>query len=176
MFETARISTGLGREGAAFELHVGSRTLFEYEKGKSTPPADVVLNMSRIYRQPEMTQRYCKEYCPIGQAYSYEVLNNVCQNPVSILVKLREEVNEVTDLLDMLFSVMINKTRREDFKPEEWTQVETFILELMDNEHCIEMFKITLSKWADVSQLVKKHNKKCWDNGYIKKEKAVCTA
>ncbi|AMA74032.1 MULTISPECIES: helix-turn-helix domain-containing protein [Aneurinibacillus] len=80
MFKDARKRAGLSIEEAAFRVNVAPRTLCKYEAGETVPGPDVVPGMSQEYRRPDMTQRYCREHCPIGQRYSYIHLNNVSTN------------------------------------------------------------------------------------------------
>lgn len=56
MLRTARNATGLSREEAAHRLYVGSRTLADYELGKTIAPPDVVLRMADVYQEPELTK------------------------------------------------------------------------------------------------------------------------
>lgn len=171
MYRGAREAAGLSREEASFRLHIGSRTLSNYESGETTPPPDVALAMSREYRVPWMTQLYCKEHCAIGHAYSYDVLNNINLDPPTVLLKLLGEMKEAEEVLNQMMLITVNKNRREDFTPEEWTQFINCLQEFFDVEHCIETFKISLGRWCDVSELIHNHNQKCWQRGYIKKEK-----
>lgn len=170
MYRSARKLSGISIEEAAFRLHIAPRTLCKYEAGETTPPPEVVLEMSSIYGQSEMTQRYCRE-CPIGRKYSYEVLNNVNMDPATVLLKLVGEYKEVGQVLDRLFELTVNKNHREDFTPGEWQEYTKGIHELIDLEHNIECLKITMGRWCDVSELIKEHNEKCVQRGYIKKDR-----
>lgn len=170
MYRSARKLSGISIEEAAFRLHIAPRTLCKYEAGETTPPPEVVLEMSSIYGQSEMTQRYCRE-CPIGRKYSYVVLNNVNMDPATVLLKLVGEYKEVGQVLDRLFELTVNKNHREDFTPGEWQEYTKGIHELIDLEHNIECLKITMGRWCDVSELIKEHNEKCVQRGYIKKDR-----
>lgn len=172
MYRSARKLSGISIEEAAFRLHIAPRTLCKYEAGETTPPPEVVLEMSSIYGQSEMTQRYCRE-CPIGRKYSYEVLNNVNMDPASVLMKLASEYREAGQVLDRLQEVTVNKNRREDFTDLEWQEYVQGLHELLDLEHNIECLKLTLGKWCDISELVEQHNNKCLERGYIKKERTA---
>ncbi|QNB45868.1 helix-turn-helix domain-containing protein [Thermanaerosceptrum fracticalcis] len=171
MYRIAREAARISRDAAADALHIGCRTLADYESGKTMPPPDVVLGMSRLYKVPWLTQIYCRENCAIGAAYSYEVLNNINQDPVSVLLKLMGEMSEAQEVLQRMMILTINKNRREDFTPDEWDTFVTYLQEFFDVEHCIETFKIALGRWCDVAELIHQHNQKCWARGYIKKRK-----
>lgn len=176
MYKQARNDVGLSLEEASFKLHIGRRTLCKYESGETAAPADVVLGMSKLYKAPSMTQIYCREYCPIGQTYSYEVLNNVNLDPASVLLKLMGEMEEAEKVLNKLLALVVNKNQRDDFTPAEWTDFTTYVQEYLDVEHCIEVFKIILGHWCNVADLINQHNQKCITKGYIKKEKGHLVA
>lgn len=173
MYRDARKRAGLSIEEASFQLHISTRTLLNYEHGISTPPPETVLAMSRLYREPWMTQLYCRRDCAIGQAYSYEVLDRVNLDPASILLKLVGELKEAEAVLGRLLELAVNKNSREDFTQEEWAEFVTNLQEFLDVEHNIEVLKISLGRWCDVSELIAAHNRKCFERGYASKEKAA---
>jgi transcriptional regulator with XRE-family HTH domain len=176
VYAGARKGAGLSIEEAAFQIHIAPRTLVKYEHGESTPGPDVVLAMSRVYKKPWMTQIYCKECCAIGQAYSYEVLNNVNLDPPSIMLKLIGEMKEAQAVLHRMLGLTVNKNSRSDFNEQEWTEFTKCLQEFLDVEHNIETLKIALNNWCDISEEIQKHNKKCLERGYVKKERALCGA
>ena len=172
MYRNARKACEFSIEEASFRLHVAPRTLSNYESGESVPPPEVVLEMSRQYAAASMTQQYCRHSCAIGKAYSYVVLDNVNLDPASVGLKLLGELKEAQEVLQQMFSLMVNKNGREDFTDREWEQFSKYLHEFLDVEHNIETMKISLGKWADMSVFVAQHNAKCRDRGYIKKETA----
>lgn len=172
MYREARKGAGFSIEEAAFRLHVGTRTLTKYESGENTPPPEVALSMSRLYRIPWMTQTYCRERCAIGEAYSYEVLTGVNLDPASVLLKLVGEMTEAQKVLQRMLDLAVNKNAREDFSPNDWTEFIQCLHEFLDVEHNVECLKISLGRWCDVSEIVAEHNAKCRAKGYTKKEAA----
>lgn len=173
MYAEAREAAGLTQKEAAERLHVGLRTLRAYELGDVVPSPAIVLAMSKIYRMPDLTLRHCREACAIGQAYSYEVLDNVNSDLAHVILKLSEEMNEAREMLDRVLQLVVNKKSREDFTEQEWREFREAIMEFIDVEHNVEMLKIALGRTADVAELVAAHNRKCHENGYVK-EKAAC--
>ncbi len=169
MYRDARKSANLTIEEAAFRLHIAPRTLSKYEAGENVPPPEVVLAMSREYKQPWLTQVYCRENCAIGKTYSYEVLNNVALDPPSILLKLVGELKEARDCLGRLLELTVNKQYRRDFTQGEWEEFIRCLLEFLDVEHNIETLKIALGRWCDVAEIVEMHNDKCRRKKYVKK-------
>jgi len=172
MYQRARERTGMSREEAAFQLHIAPRTLAYYEAHERIPPPEVVRKMSEIYREPWMTQLYCRRDCAIGQVYSYEVLDRVNLDPASILLKLIGELKEAEAVLGRLLELAVNKNAREDFTPEEWAEFVAKLHEFLDVEHNIEVLKISLGRWYDISKLIAAHNRKCYERGYATKEKS----
>jgi len=166
MYKRARNQSGLSLDEASFRVHIGRKSLCNYEKGKRIPPPDVVLNMSEVYGDPAMTLRYCRE-CPIGQKYSYEVLDNVNLDPATVVLKLVSEYREAGQVLDRLQELTVNKNRQEDFVEDEWQEYMKGIHELLDLEHNIEILKISISKWCDIGELIGEHNQKCRDKKYV---------
>ena len=71
MLREAREGAGMSREAASFSIHIGSRTLASYERGETMAPPDVVLEMSKVYKRPEMPATYCSTLCPIGQKFAH---------------------------------------------------------------------------------------------------------
>lgn len=176
MYRAGRKAADLGIEEAAFGLHIAPRTLSKYESGDTVPPPEIVLAMSHMYNAPWLTQNFCRQNCAIGQAYSYEILNNVAMDIPSIMLKLVGEMREVQDCLGRMLELTVNKNRREDFTPEEWSEYIAHVLEFFDIEHNIEILKISLGRWCNVSELIAAHNQKCWEKGYVEKEKTASKA
>lgn len=175
MYRDAREQAGMSREEAAFRLHIGTRTLAYYEAGERAPGPDVVLEMSREYRLPDLTLKYCREYCSIGQVYSYESLDNVDTSLPAIILKLIEETEEAREMLNRLMKTVINKRTRKDYNESDWRELQEAVLEFIDVEHAIEVLKISLGNLIDIPNLIAMHNQKCHDHGYVK-EKAPAFA
>lgn len=173
MYRDARKKMGMSIEEASFQLHISAKTLQNYEHGASTPPPEVVLAMSKLYKEPWMTQLYCKQDCAIGHAYSYEVLDQVNLDIASILLKLVGEMREADEVLGRMLELAVNKNARADYTQAEWDEFLIKFHEFLDVEHNIEILKISLGRWCDVSQLIAAHNKKCYERGYATKEKAA---
>ncbi len=180
MYRDAREAVGMSRDGAAYRLHVGTRTLAYYEAGERTPGPDVVLGMSREYRRPDMTLRYCRGRCPIGQVYSYDSLDNIDASLPAVILKLISELREAMEAADVLLELVVNKRSKADFTSEEWQRFMEAVSEFIDVEHNVEILKLALEGLTEevdlIPELVARHNQKCCDRGYIKKEKAPAFA
>lgn len=167
MFKDARLKTGLTIEEAAARNYVSPRALINYEQDKTVPGPDVALQMSKVYKDPWLTQRYCKDCCAIGQAYSYEILDNVNLDPASVLLKLVGEMQEAQAVLTSMLCIAVNKNEKEDFKEGEWEEFVSYLHEFLDVEHNVEILKISLNKWCDMADLIAEHNQKCKQRGYL---------
>ncbi|NLT94835.1 MAG: helix-turn-helix transcriptional regulator [Clostridia bacterium] len=179
MYRGAREAAGLSRDEAAFRLFLGTRTLAYYEAGKRTPGPDVVMKMAHVYNRPDLTVRYCRMSCPIGQAYSYEMLNNIDMSLPAVILKLISELREAMDAASVLLELIVNKRSKDDFTSEEWERFLDTVHEFIDVEHNVEILKLaleTLTEDALIPKLVARHNQKCRERGYIKKEKAPALA
>jgi transcriptional regulator with XRE-family HTH domain len=174
--ERARKERQITRTELGRRIGLSPRTIEAYEAEKQIPPPDAVLAISKHLKVPWLTQKYCKQHCAIGQAYSYEVLTGVNLDPASIMLKLISEMAEAQAVLQRMLELVVNKNSREDFSPTEWSDFIKCLHEFLDVEHNIETLKIALGQWCDVSELIKQHNDKCWQKGYIKKEKAAVKA
>lgn len=169
MYKEARKKAGFSTEEAALRNNIAVRTLMKYESGAIKPPPDIVVKMSKMYRQPWLTQYYCRE-CEIGKSYSYEVLNNVDLSIAGILMSLQEETEEAVKVFPKIRKIVKNKNIKEDFSNEELKEFIEAIHEWIDLEHNIECLKIALNKFVDVSGLIEEHNLKCIKKHYVIKE------
>ncbi len=167
MYKAARELSKLTIEKAAADIFVSPRTLSSYESKATIPGPDVALQMSKVYKDPWLTQRYCKDCCAIGQAYSYEILDKVNLDPASVMLKLVGEMKEAQDVLTNMLTLAVNKNERTDFTKEEWNEFVRCLHEFLDVEHNVEILKIALNKWCDMSELIAEHNQKCRQRGYV---------
>lgn len=102
MFRTARNAAGLSREEAAQRLYVGTRTLSDYETGRTIAPPDVVMRMAEVYQEPELTADYCSKVCPIGQVLAHSVDRS--EFAVTVL-RVLKEFADVERLKDNLIQI-----------------------------------------------------------------------
>lgn len=156
MLKTARKAAGFSIEEASFRLHIGSRTLVNYENNHSALPADVALKMSEVYKKPGLSARYCSEYCPIGQNYAYPIEQKSLTGAVLGLIK---EMNDVKAVKDKLIELASDEIISEEEIPE----FERILSELMDLEQKIETLKLLAASLVPVDQLI-----------HRRKEKAAC--
>lgn len=102
MLREARNNTGLSREEAAHRLYIGTRTLADYELGRTIAPPDVVMRMSEVYREPTLPADYCSKVCPIGQVLAHCVERS--EFAVTVM-RVLKEFNDVEMLRDNLIKI-----------------------------------------------------------------------
>lgn len=175
-YETPRHARGLSRNDVALLLadrymKIGSESLGCYERGVRDPSPDVLIELAEIYKEPFMTQKYCKYKCTIGKAYSYEILDGLNLDNISnIALKLLEEHRESQNVLNDVLGLIVNKESSKDFTEVERDKLKEYVHELLDTEHTIEIFKIALNKFLDMKEVIREHNEKCIDKGYTNKK------
>lgn len=173
-YQTPRERKGFTRNDVAAllidrEIEISTESLGCYERGVRDPSPSMVVELSEIYGEPFLTQRYCKYNCAIGQAYSYEILDGVDLNLSNIALKLLEEHRESHDVLAETLVLITNKRTVEDFKDSELDNLKKNVHELLDTEHTIEIFKIALNKFIDMKEMIAEHNEKCIKRGYARR-------
>jgi transcriptional regulator with XRE-family HTH domain len=153
MFREARNRAGLSREEASFRVHIGSRTLADYEHGVTTPPADVVLRMSEVYEDPGLVAAYCAQCCPIGQVFAHSVPDhgNLCQSVLGLL----EEHNDVAQIRDNLVRIASDGVIDEDEIPI----FKNIMAELLDLEKRIEELKLQAARIISIPAMMQKRKR-----------------
>ncbi len=102
MLRTARNKAGITREEAAHRIFVGTRTLADYELGRTIAPPDVVMKMAEVYREPTLPADYCSKVCPIGQVLAHCVERS--EFAVTVM-RVLKEFNDVERLRDNLIKI-----------------------------------------------------------------------
>ena len=171
-YQTPRENMRLSRNDVAALLadrgiEISTESLGCYERGVRDPSPGMVVELADIYKEPFLTQRYCRYNCAIGQAYSYEILDNIdLDNLSNIALKLLEEHRESHDVLAEILVLITNKRTKKDFTDYEYERLKKNVHELLDTEHTIEIFKIALNKFIDMKEMIAEHNEKCRQRGY----------
>lgn len=173
-YQTPRENMRLSRNDVAALLadrgiEISTESLGCYERGVRDPSPGMVVELADIYKEPFLTQRYCRYNCAIGQAYSYEILDNIdLDNLSNIALKLLEEHRESHDVLAEILVLITNKRTKKDFTDYEYERLKKNVHELLDTEHTIEIFKIALNKFIDMKEMIAEYNQKCIERGYVK--------
>lgn len=172
-YQTPRERMKLSRNDVADRLidkgiEISTESLGCYERGIRDPSPMMVKELAEIYKEPFLTQKYCKYNCSIGQAFSYEILDEVDLTLSNVCLKLLEEHRESSELLEETIMMIANKRTIDDFKTEQIKTLKFNVHELLDVEHTIEIFKIALNKFFNMEEMIQEHNQKCIDHGYAK--------
>jgi len=95
IYKTARRNAGLTQEQAAERLYTSTRSLLEYEAGRTTPPDDVVCRMVLVYGDKSLAYMHLKQSTEVGRKFLPELY--ILDLPRSVL-KLQKEVMDVTKI------------------------------------------------------------------------------
>lgn len=133
MLRTARNKAKLTREEAAHQIYIGTRTLADYELGKTVVPADVVMRMAEVYREPTLPADYCATVCPVGQVLAHCVERSEFAVTVMRVLKEFSDVEKLRDnLIKIASDGRINPHEESEFKSimKEMVELEQWIGEL----------------------------------------------
>lgn len=153
MFREARNRAGISRNEAALRLHIGTRTLTNYEHQVTVTPPEIALRMQDIYQDPTLTARYCAEYCPIGQVYAHQVPEN--QHLCSAVLGLLKEQTDVEKLREKLIEITADGI----IDHHEMPHLEHILEELMDLEKKIAEFKLHVAKMISIPAMMQKRKR-----------------
>lgn len=148
MLKAARNAAGLSREEAAHRCFIGARTLADYESGRTIAPPEVVMKMSEVYGEPELTADYCAKICPIGQVLAHSLDRS--EFAISVL-RLLKEFDDVKKLLNDLTRIaadgQVNAHEMDEFKE--------IMREMIELERQIEELKFfALRQGVDVKEIM----------------------
>jgi len=134
MLKAARNAARLSREEAAHRIYIGTRTLADYETGRTVAPPDVVMRMAEVYQEPALTADYCAKVCPIGQVLAHTVNKTEFATTV---VRILKEFTDVKGLLDNLICIAANG----QVDPHEEAEFAAIVREMIDLERQIGELK-----------------------------------
>lgn len=148
MLKKARNAAKLSREEAAHRLYIGSRTLADYELGKTIAPPDVVMRMAEVYREPALTADYCSKICPIGQVLAHSLDRS--EFAVTVL-RVLKEFADVERLRDNLVNIAADG-KLHDHEVDEF---EVILKEMVELEKCISELKyFALRHGVDIKEIM----------------------
>lgn len=102
IYRRLRKQMGWSREYAAEQLGMSDDKLERIENGRQMPNPQDVLNMSNVYRAPELCNYYCHNECEIGRQYVPEVPSSELSD---IILRLLDAVYKVEDIDKILVSI-----------------------------------------------------------------------
>jgi transcriptional regulator with XRE-family HTH domain len=148
MFRKARNAAGLSREEAAHRLYIGTRTLADYELGRTIAPPDVVMRMAEVYREPALPADYCAKVCPIGQVLAHSLDRS--EFAVTVL-RVLKEFADVERLKEKLVSIAADG----ELQQHELDEFEAILKEMVELEKRIGELKFfALRQGIDVGEIM----------------------
>ena len=153
MYKAARNKAGLSAEAASFRLHIGRRTLINYEGGSSTIPPEVVLKMAEEYEQPSLCAKHCSKNCPIGQKFAQDVEEKELEVAVLRLLKNHTDVRLIRDRLTEIAEDGI-------IDSEEMPDFENIMEELLGLERSIMAMKLLAAKVLPLDKMIQREKEK----------------
>lgn len=127
IYRNARKAAGLTQDEAAEKLFISTRSLLEYEAGRTTPPDDVVCRMVEIYGDRSLAYMHLKQSNEVGRSFLPDL--HILDLPRSVL-KLQKEVKDVTDINPEIVDVACDG-EIEEHEHETWQNIEKEILEMV---------------------------------------------
>lgn len=148
MFRKARNAAGISREEAAHRLYIGTRTLADYELGRTIAPPDVVMRMAEVYREPALPADYCAKVCPIGQVLAHSLDRS--EFAVTVL-RVLKEFADVERLKEKLVSIAADG----ELQQHELDEFEAILKEMVELEKRIGELKFfALRQGIDVGEIM----------------------
>lgn len=169
MLKTARESAGLTQEELAELICCDRSTISRAEtKGQAAP--DVILGWGKACNAPELTFLYCKHICPIGQAYSYEMLDGIDKSMPAVIITGIEELKEGLDALESFGRLTRNKRHRHELSRQEQNEAEELLQQFVhDISRYTDIVKMSAARMGfDLEQGVRTNDQKALNRGYIK--------
>ena len=148
MLRTARNKAGITREEAAHRIYVGTRTLADYELGRTIAPPDVVMRMAEVYREPTLPADYCSKVCPIGQVLAHCVERS--EFAVTVM-RVLKEFNDVEMLRDNLIKIASDGR----VNPHEEAEFTSIMKEMVELERWIgELKHFALRQGIEIGEIM----------------------
>lgn len=127
IYKSARRDAGITQEQAAEQLYVSTRSLAEYEAGRTIPPCDVVCRMVEVYGAKHLAYLHLKQSTEVGCRFLPEL--HILDLPRSVL-RLQKEVADVNgihrEMVDVVCDGMV-----EEHEHGIWQSIEKELMEMV---------------------------------------------
>ncbi len=163
--------------GALVGLTKGTISKIENDELKNPPDARTLIRISEVLNAPEILLHHCQT-CPIRQHImlrNYPELNNIRNDPASIVSKMQKEMKEALLATDDL----AEKYLKIDFKsdPEYRATFVRAMEQILDVERVIEELKFDLvlkqiHTQEELQEVIDNQQQKCIDHGHHKPERS----
>ena len=117
IYQLSREAADLSREAASEALEfISPERLEKIESGKSAARPEEALAMERAYKNPLISNSYCRFECPIGAKYEPDAqLKDLAQVTVELLAALGRLEEEKPRLIEISVDGRVNGFERESF-------------------------------------------------------------
>lgn len=92
IYRISRVSADVSQEVAAELLHISSRSLSDYEAGRTTPPDDIVCAMVEVYSAHWLAYEHLRISSKVGQMFLPEI--DFSDLPKAVL-RFQKEVGDI---------------------------------------------------------------------------------
>lgn len=102
-------SKRLSIEAAARELHVSPSSLYDYERGTTIPPEDVVCRMIEVYGARWLVYQHIQQNTPLGAFFPAVNIHNLCQTVLQLEKELEDVQKQRHELVRIALDGSIDK-------------------------------------------------------------------
>lgn len=163
----------LDQLGSAVGMGISTLSGYENEQTKGGPDPDTLCKIADALNDLSILVHHCQA-CPVRNHVflkQFPDLNNIRRDPAIIASRLRKEMTEAAEALDIL----AERFSDADFKssPDYMEVFETGMEQVIDAKRCIEVleFELVLSgthSSADLKKVYDRQQAKCIANGHHK--------
>ncbi len=153
----------------ASRLAIAVREYQRLENGEKSITDEDADRVAAILDCDALRDVYCFEQCSIGKRRGLPVLNGINMFPVAVMLKLQQEVQDVTELLHPATMFLLNKKSRSDLSGDETRQLKEFAARSIRLTHCLMHVRLMLSGYMDMVPIIQEHRERCRAKGYINK-------
>lgn len=126
IYRIARECAGYTREEAAELLYISTRSLADYETGKTVPPDDVVCRMIEVYGAEWLGYKHLKHSTEVGRRYLPDLeLTDLAKS----VLRLQKEVADVETIKPKMVEVACDGEIH-PHEEEVWRKVTKEVLEM----------------------------------------------
>ncbi|WP_434565139.1 helix-turn-helix transcriptional regulator [Thermoanaerobacterium thermosaccharolyticum] len=126
IYKIARKNAGFTQDEAAERLYISTRSIADYESGKTIPPDDVVCRMIELYDAPWLGYQHLRYSSEVGKRYLPDI---TLTDLARAVLRFQKEVRDIDsidkDMIDIACDGEIN-----DDELDRWQQVRKEIDEM----------------------------------------------
>lgn len=117
IYKTARKNAGMTQEEAAEMLHISTRSLTDYESGRTIPPDDIVCSMCQVYGKPELGYQHLKNSSEVGRRFLPDLnITDLAKAVLRLQKETRDLDNVDADMIAIACDGIIDDSEQEKWK------------------------------------------------------------